>query len=603
MQLRRKLGLAMTIGAVAATMSLGLVAPTVSGANAPTGTITFAEGPGANPNFIFPYVSCQYFSVATLNQFQTLMFRPLYWFGVGKSAAVSYPLSTGNKPKMSNGDKTATITMKGWKFADGQTVNGESVMFFLNMLDADPGGYCGNNGSFSIPTLIKNAHAKGNTVVINFTRSINPGFLIYNNLSFITPMPNSWDRTSATQKANCAGGKYGASSTKVACKNVETYLDAQSANTSTYTGSMWQSGVDGPWRLTSFDNLGNVTFKPNFKYSGPVKAKVAVVKEVAYTSTQAEENDLQAGKLSLGFVDPGVLTSPAPGPLKAGANWGNLASRYNMIVGPAWDFNYMPFNFSANDPKAAAISQLYIRQALQTALDQNGIITNINKGYGLPDYSPLPPTTPTSIAKPFPNPYPFSLTAAKALLTSHGWTMQGGVMTCTDPGTGASQCGAGIDQGYTLNFKLIYNSGFPVEDKTVAAMVADWGQIGINVTFSTESFNNVIGDCSSGSGYQICWWGGGWIYAPDFYPSGETFFTPQGGFNVGQYSDTQMTNLITQTDFGTADLTAYGKYAAEQLPVLYVPQAFDPGEVIKTLKSSVGFTTPLQNFMPEYMHY
>ncbi len=603
MQLRRKLGLAVTMGAVAATLSLGLVAPTVSGANAPSGTLSFAEGPGANPNWIFPYVSCQYFSVATLNQFQTLMFRPLYWFGLGPSAAVQYGLSTGNKPVMSHGDKTATIKMKGWKFADGQTVNAESVMFFLNMLAADPGGYCGNNGSFSIPTLIKSAHGSGNTVTINFTRSINPGFLVYNNLSFITPMPNSWDKTSATQKANCAGGKYGAASTKVACKNVEAYLNKQSANFGTYTSNFWQSGDSGPWKLTQFDDLGNATFVPNRHYSGPVKAKVAQVKLVAYTSTQAEENDLQAGKLTQGFVDPNVLTSPSPGNLKPGPNWGSLGSRYNMVVGPAWDFNYMPFNFSSNDPKVAAINQLYIRQALQTAVDQNGIITNINKGYGLPDYSPLPPTTPSVIAKPFPNPYPFSLTAAQALLTSHGWTMQGGVETCTSPGTGASNCGAGITQGYTLNFKMIYNSGFPVEDSTVAAMVSDWNQIGIKVTFSTESFNSVIGDCSSGSGYQICWWGGGWIYAPDFYPSGETLFTPQGGFNVGQYLDTQMTSLITQTDFGTANLEAYGKYAAQQLPVLYVPQGFDPGEVLKSVHSSVGFTTPLQNFMPEYYHF
>ena len=28
--------------------------------------------------------------------------------------------------------------MKGWKFADGQTVNAQSVMFFLNMYKADP---------------------------------------------------------------------------------------------------------------------------------------------------------------------------------------------------------------------------------------------------------------------------------------------------------------------------------------------------------------------------------------------------------------------------------------------------------------------------------
>lgn len=604
MQFGRKLRLAITIGAAATALSMGLVVPAVSGASAPSGTITFAEGAGANPNYIFPYMGCQYFSVDNINQFQEMMFRPLYWFGLGGSPAVQPSLSTGNMPVMSNGNRTATITMKGWKFADGQTVDAESVMFFLNMLAADPTSYCGDNGPFSIPALIKSASGSGNTVVINFTRSINPLWLVYNNLSFITPMPNTWDRTSATKTANCATGKYDAASTNATCKAVEAYLDAQSGSSATYTDSMWQSGVDGPWRLSAFDNLGDATFVPNAKYSGPQKAQVAVVKELAYTSDQAEENDLQAGTIDLGYVDPGVLTSNAISPTKAGANWGNLASRYNMVVGSAWNFNYAPFNFSSQDPKAAAISQLYIRQALQEAVDQTGIISNVDKGYGIPIYSPLPPTTPASLSAKITNPYPFSLTNAKALLTSHGWTEENGVMTCTSPGTGSSNCGAGITQGYTLNFSIVWASGSPSLDETFNAEIADWASIGIVFSHSTATFNNVIGDCSGGSGYEICSWGGGWTYAPDFEPTGESLFAPTGGFNVGTYNNAQMTADITATDFGTANLTAYGNYAAQQLPVLYQPQAFAPGEVIKTLKSSIGFTpNPLGNFMPEYLHY
>ena len=476
MQLRRKLRLAMTMAAVGTSLSLGLIAPTVSGASAPSGTVTFAEGPGANPNYIFPYMGCQFFSVDNINQFQLDMFRPLYIFGLGGSPAVQYKISPGNAPKMSNGDKTATITMKGWKFADGQVVNAESVMFFLNMLAADPTSYCGDNGPFSIPALIKNAKAKGNTVTINFTRSMNPLWLVYNNLSFITPMPNSWDRTSASQKANCAARH-------VRCGVDQRGLQerrglprtACRSNTSTYTGSLWQSGVDGPWRLTSFDNLGNLTFVPNPHYSGPQKAQVATVKEVAYTSTQAEENDLQAGKIDLGFVDPGVLTGNAVSPTKAGPNWGQLASRYNMSVGSAWNFNYAPFNFSSADPKSAAIHQLYIRQALQEAVDQTGIINNVDKGYGIPIYSPLPPTTPKSLSAPISNPYPFNLANAKALLTNHGWTIQNGVQTCTDPGTGSNQCGAGHHPGLHAELQASSGpSGSPALDQTFNAEVADW---------------------------------------------------------------------------------------------------------------------------------
>jgi peptide/nickel transport system substrate-binding protein len=604
MQFGRKIRLAITIGAAASALSMGLIAPAVSGASAPSGTVSFAEGPGANPNYIFPYMGCSFFSVDNINQFQELMYRPLYWFGLKGSSAYVPSLSTGASPKFSNGNKTITIQMKGWKFADGQTVNAESVMFFLNMYKSDPTSYCGYNGGYGIPDQVKSAHGTGNTVVINFTTSVNPGWILYNYLSEITPLPNSWDLTGPHAPARCASGVYGATSTNVACKNVEAYLDAQSGKTSTYTNAMWQSGVDGPWRLVSFDSLGNVTFTGNSKYSGPQKAQVKFVKEVAFTSTTAEENQLQAGALDLGFVDPTILTSPAPSPGVAGPNWGQLSSRYNISSGSLWNFNYAPFNFSSADPKSAAISQLYIRQALQESVDQLGIITNVDKGYGFPIYSPLPPNTPAAVSGAVPNPYPFNLTAAKALLTSHGWTEEGGVMTCTAPGTGDNECGANITAGYTLNFKIVWASGTPALDDTFNAEIANWAQIGIVFAHTTDTFNNVIGDCSGGAGYEICSWGGGWTYAPDYYPSGETLFTPKGGFNVGSYNDPAMTSLINGTTYGTAKLTAFATYAAKNLPVLYQPQAAGAFEVIKTLKSNIGFVAnPLGNFMPEYFHY
>ena len=82
MQLRTKLRLLVSLGTVAGAMTIGLVAPTVGGAasakvSTASNTITFAEGAGAAPNYIFPYLGCQYFSVATLSQFQEMTYRPV----------------------------------------------------------------------------------------------------------------------------------------------------------------------------------------------------------------------------------------------------------------------------------------------------------------------------------------------------------------------------------------------------------------------------------------------------------------------------------------------------------------------------------------------
>ncbi len=291
-----KLRLAITIGLVTAAASLGLVVPTVSGAS-PQGTITFAEGAGANPNYIFPYYSGQFCSVANTSQFQSLMFRPLYYFGLGGSAAVQPKTPRPTSRSSRNGNKTVTVKMKGWKFADGQTVDAESVMFFLNMAKAVPSDFCTYSPGLGIPDQVSSATGTGNTVTIHLKTPASPLWFSDNELAIITPMPNAWDRTSASQTAKCASGKYGAASTTVACKNVYNYLEHAGSELSSFTDKRWQSGADGPWKLTKFDDLGNATFVPNKSYSGPQKAQVANFKEVAFTSTTAEENSLQAGQI------------------------------------------------------------------------------------------------------------------------------------------------------------------------------------------------------------------------------------------------------------------------------------------------------------------
>lgn len=567
------------------------------------GTVTFAEGPGAAPNYIFPYVGCAYFSVSNLNQFQFEMYRPLYWFGLGSSTAVDYNLSLANAPKFSNNNTKVTIDLKGWKFSDGQTVNAEALMFFLNMYKADPTSYCGYNAGYGIPDDVASVTPSGNKVTITLDRAVSPNWFLYNYLSELTPMPEAWDRTSTTAAAGsggCATGAYGASSTNAACKAVEKFLDTEALHTSTYTDSLWQV-VDGPWKLASFDNIGNATFVPNNKYSGPQKAQVAQVKLLSFTTTAAEESQLYAGKIDIGFVDPSALPGPAPGVGLVGPNVGILNGKYTLMTGTPWSFNYAPLNFSSHDPKAPILQQLYIRQALQEAINQTGIIKSVFKGYGIPSCSPIPPAVPSSVSAKIPCAYTYDLTAARALLSSHGWRMVGGVQTCTKPGTGPTDCGAGIPSGATLNFSYIWASGAPVLDETNNAEVAAWRSIGIDVSHSESTFDNVVAQCDGGS-FQICMWGGGWIYAPDYYPSGETLFTPGGSFNPGHYVNSKMTQLITASVSQKVPLTAYGTYAAQQLPVLYVPNPTAITEIADSLKG-VQPPNPLGNFMPEYLHF
>jgi peptide/nickel transport system substrate-binding protein len=598
----------------------GSTSPSGNNTNASkaTGTLTYAEGAGAAPNYIFQYMSCTYFSVDNINQFEDLMYRPLYWFGLGASAAVvdtsqsgaTAPdgLSLAAAPVFSNGNKTVTLNMGDYVFKDGQKVNAQSVMFFLNMYHADPSAYCGYVPGFGIPDQVTSATSpNSSTVVINFTKAVNPNWLLYNYLSQIVPMPNSWDVSAANTPSTCATGTYGATATDTECKAVVTYLQTYAETTSDYTNSFWQGGDDGPYKLTAFDNLGNATFVPNTTYAGPQKSQVAKVEELAFVSATGEANDLRSGALDLGYIDTSYLSSNAPAPGKVGPNWSAIAGNYTIIGSKGdWGMDYAQYNFNAKNPYAKYLDQLYIRQALQDSVNQPGIISKLDKGYGLVTDNPLPATASKSIGTIPPNMNPYSPSTAAKLLSSHGWKLVSGALLCEKPGTGNSECGKGIAKGNRLSIRFEYGTGEPAFTSTVETMLSAWDSLGIKTTQLGEPFNNVISDCAAhATNWDVCDWGAGWIYAPDYYPSGEWGFVPGASFNIGDYNNPTMTSIIQTTTFGTASLTQYAKYFEQQLPVLFQPNAFTPAEVKNTVGvTAIGFTpNPLQNFNPEYFYF
>jgi peptide/nickel transport system substrate-binding protein len=357
------------------------------GASTPGGTITFAEEPGAAPNWIFPYTGYQNFSASNLNQFQELMFRPLYFFGLGASAAFVPSLSLAETPTVSKNGKTVTINLKGWRFADGQVVDATSVMFFLNLYDADPTSYGAYTPGLGIPDQVATASGSGLRVVIRMKDAVNPNWFLYNYLSEITPLPESWDVTAAHVAGRCATGAYGAASTQASCKAVEAYLDKLATTTSTFASAFWQGGDDGPWRLASFDAQGNATFAANPRYSGPQRAQVRYVREIAYSSESAEKADLLAGKLDLGYVQVSDVTSPAPRPGAVGANLAGLNARYRLSAAAPYAVNFAQINYSTSNPLQAVFQQLYVRQALQESFNQPAVLRSVDQNYGVPGYS------------------------------------------------------------------------------------------------------------------------------------------------------------------------------------------------------------------------
>ncbi|HEV3290114.1 MAG TPA: ABC transporter substrate-binding protein [Streptosporangiaceae bacterium] len=607
---RRIAGLAALVaaGLVAAGCSSSSSTPTgTSGTPVKGGTVTWAELPSSPANYIFPFMPLAYFSVPNSQQFQYFMYRPLYFFGgQNTSPTVDYGLSTATAPVYSNGGKTVVINMKGWKWSNGETVDANDVIFWLHMMYAEYGNWGGSGPvSFSIPWSVTSMSATGpNQVTLQLNKAYSSIWYTYNQLSQITPMPMAWDVTSLGAKAGSGGCTTDTAADKWAkCKAVYNFLAAQAKATSTYSTSPIWTVINGPFKLSSFNTDGNDSFVPNPKYSGSPKPQISVFKEVPYTSDSTEFTALKTGSLNIGYVPPADLPVKNASQVLPGSN--PLGSGYKLAPNYEWGFAYYQINWK-NPAMGPVFKQLYARQALEYVADQNGMSKAVYRGYAYPNTgaAPAEPTTnpwlgSAQTANGGQGPYPFNIAKATSLLTSHGWKMVGGVMTCETP----AMCGAGIKAGQQFKFTLDYSTGEAAFTNEVAIYKSDASKAGIDVNIVGQTFNTIIGEAvPSNTNWQGAMYGL-WIYSPDYEPTGETLFATGAGSNSGSYSDPTMDNLIAQTTTSSNISTyhTFANYAAQQLPFIYMPLTYAVTGTSANLHGVV--LNPLQTLLPEYYYF
>ena len=607
---RYRLGVCLVAIALAATACGSTGGSTSAAANPPgkaADTATFALPPNTVPNWIWPFAPLANFSLTNSGTFQWLMYRPLYWFGDSSGGPALNPgLSLANLPTYTDGGRTVTIKLKPYAWSNGEKVTSADVLFWINLERAEKANYAGYVPGQFPDNVTSAVAANDTTVVLTLDRAYSQQWFTYNQLGQITPMPMAWDVTAAGTPGTCASSVSG-------CAAVYKYMLTQTKDLPTYaTNPLWQV-VDGPWKLSSFNAEGHVTFVPNGAYSGTPRPTLKKLVLAPFTTDSAEFNVLRTGQtLDVGYLPTQDVTqakSAGSGPATAGPN--PLSSKYALAPLFLYGINYFPLNF--NNPTVGAVfKQLYFRQALQSVVDQNSIITAAAKGYGIPTTGPIPtyPDSPLVSALEKQNPYPFDLAAAKNYLTGHGWNVAaGGTTTCTRPGTGPTDCGAGIAAGQKLAFTLLYASGQQTIDTAMQSLKSNAAKVGIQLTLSTAPFNTVTATAVPCSGAKCTWqmgnWGGGWVYSPDYYPTGESLFQTGAGSNSGSFSDPSIDSLIhaTNVQSGTAPMLAYEDALAKTVPVVWQPNyTYALTEVANGLQG-VTPQNPFGGITPESWHY
>jgi peptide/nickel transport system substrate-binding protein len=602
------------IAAIAALTAAGCAGSSGGGGNSggsslPTNgnTITWAETAGFTPNYIFPYVDAAHFGTWNLDDFNYLLFRPLYWFGNGENPVINYPLSLADAPVWSADSKTVTVTIKPWKWSNGETVDAADVIFWMNMMKVEKLNYGGYVPGY-FPDNVSSWKAIG-TSQVQFTlkTAYSHNWFLYNELSQITPLPMAWDLKGAGQTSDCA-------TNAADCGAVYNYLIGQNRNLSSYaTNPLWQI-VDGPFKLTQFNADGDLTMVPNKTYGGPVKSHLAAFKEQQFTSDSAEYDVLKAGTstVQVGYIPSEDITQPTTNPAKAGPN--PLSAQFNAVPFIGYSINYFPINF--NNPTVGPIfKQLYFRQAFQYTVDTDAIDQQVYKGYGYPTDNGVPslPHSPELNPNLYNNDFPYSISKAKSLLTTNGWDVNTNPATCVKPGTAAGDCGAGIKKGQALSFTLKYSSGSASLAVIMQDLESSAGQAGIKLTLSAQSGETITASdtaCTVTKSTPCNWemgnWGGGWIFAPDYWPSGEDLYLTGSVANYGSYSNAENDALIRATLAPTATnqtMWTWEDYISKQVPVIWQPDFANPVyEIAKNIKGASSWNV-FGNINPENWEY
>ncbi len=600
------------LGIVAAVLlaSCGAAAGTSQTAKS-GGVVTFAEEPATPPTYISPLMSANLESNANLYQFSNLLYLPLYWFGKHGQPTINESLSVAKLPVFSNGNKTVTVNLKHWVWSDGKPITARDVVFWMNLLSAvsdpnapsigsssapGPGWFDASPGGF--PENVVSYKATGTyQLVFNLNQSYNPTWFLYNEVCQVYPLPTAtWDKLSAsgtvgnydteaetrTTLSGTSPASYVPANPGTATSGafgVAAFINTQAETLSTYASNPLWKVVDGPMKLTQFTAQGYVKMVPNKRYSGSPKPTISAFEELPFTTDTAEFNSLRSGSVDIGYIPPQDIKQKA------------AVERLGYKFNPWYEFQteYGAFNFT-NPTTGPIMSQLYFRQAFQSLLNQKQYFNSFDAGIGSVNNGPVPTYPPhnqfESALEAGKAVYPYNPSKAASLLKNNGWTVQpGGTSTCTHPGTGSGECGAGIKQGQAATFTMLYVSGSVLATEEMQALQSALHQhAGIVMNLKQAPFSQVISTMDNGctfktpcSTWDMANWNFGWSYAPDFYPSGEAIFACGAASNGGDYCNStndhyiQLTNTSSSKSQAKAAMTKYQNFLAKQLPAFWLP--------------------------------
>jgi peptide/nickel transport system substrate-binding protein len=562
----------------AGTLLLAGCSGSTGSSSASKDSVNYALPANFTPNWILPIGTAAHLNTNNISIANTL-WEPLIAYD-GSTGRIGWNKagSIATAADFASDNKSVQITLGDRHWSDGKPVTSADVQFWFDLIKANKAQWAGYTPGKAPDNWTSFKAQDDRHFTITFDKAYNPQWMLANELNSINPLPkHAWDK----------GGSPRETWTNLnnAAKNIGSYA----------SNPLWRT-ISGPYAVKSFSTAGKVVLTANKKYDGGEKPGIPTVNLLPFTTADAEKNALRSGSVDYGYIEPTDLDQKAS----------FTAQGYEVKPWSGWAITYMPYNF--NNPSTGAVfKQLYARQAVQRSIDQASLAKVVLNGTAVPGYGPIPQAQTSDFLSPVQkdNPYPFSTSAARSLLTAHGWTEQGGVMTCTGPGTGASRCGEGVAKGTKFQMQVLSQSGSAVTDNMMSAIQSSLAKTGIKFSIRTAPVNSVLSQTPQCTASQsICKWqlsffgtAGSWYF--NAFPTGDSLFQSKGGSNFGSYSDTSVDQLISASTTSSSNrvIQDYSAALAKELPVIWLPE---PDYQISVLKKGLGGFSQdsLANFHP-----
>ncbi len=529
-------------------------------------TVVVALPVQTSPNWFFPVLASTAF-IDTNSQMNIMMYKPLVY--ISKTDGIDYRKSLATSITYNASGTRYVITLGNkYKWSNGRPVTAQDVVFTWDVMKAASENNAvwsyGGAGGGGVPADWQSVTADGShTVIVTLAHPANQTWFIHNGLGQLIPVPVS------------AWNKYPSNMTEEL-----TYIKSIANVPSAKPYDI----VDGPYKFSKMQPNDDWIFVPNPSYGGH-RASIKAVEYLYETSSANQFAALKTGTVDVGYLPPSLWDSKKD--LSGDNFWSSYPFGFNMAR-----LDQSP---QAEGGLGPTFSHRYVRAALEMGINQQGIINTFYHGQGVTEDGPVPskPATKYYDAALSHAPYSYNPKAGLKLLESHGWRMVDGVMS---------------KNGVQLKFPLIYTSGSNSITDIVELVKTDWAQEGVDISLVPEPYDTVVAMMHSNPAkWDAAFWGGGWTYEPDYYPSGGELFATGSAANAGHYDSPTMNHLISESYLpGTkqqtkAALFAYEAWAVHDIPYLWFPWLADFNETAKDIHGVQSTYNPITDlFYPNY---